>query len=89
MWSVLKKYSVDGRIAMWQSAGNHLDGIFLDNLSYIFANKENYRRSLWAYSNVPLTFSYTTRKVMQYNGIRALRSSVSRCGAIWPAREWG
>lgn len=68
MWSVLKKYSFDGRIAMWQNIGNHLDGIFLDNLSYIFASKENYRRALWAYSNVPLTFSYSTRKVTQFNG---------------------
>ena len=85
-WSVLKKYSVDGRISLWQGAGYHLDGIFLDNLDYHFAPKENHRRSLWAYSDFPLSFSYSTRKVVEYDGFalaefcRSLRSYLNGKG---------
>ncbi len=71
MWSVVKKYTVDERASLWENRGNHLDGIFLDNLTYPFANLENHRRALWAYSDIPLTFSYKTRKVMLYTGFSA------------------
>ena len=47
--------------------GNHLDGIFLDDVTYTFGKIGNYRRSLWVYSGVPLTFSYNTRKVVLYD----------------------
>ena len=67
-WSVLTKYCVDGRVSSAQSTGNHINGIFLDDITSTFGNVENHRRSLWAYSDRPLTFSYTTRRVMQYDG---------------------
>jgi hypothetical protein len=67
-YSVIKKYSVDNRISMAQSAGNTLGGIFLDDLTWVFSTLQNYRRPLWAYSNSPLSFSYTTRKVTLFNG---------------------
>jgi PKD repeat protein len=67
-YSVIKKYSVDNRISAAQSAGNSLGGIFLDDLTWVFSTLENYRRPLWAYSNVPLSFSYKTRKVTLFNG---------------------
>ena len=59
---------MDDRISLWANRGNHLDGIFLDDLSYIFTGLENHRRSLWAYSDWPLSFSYASRKVVQYGG---------------------
>jgi len=67
MYSVLKKYGVDNRIDMFANAGG-LDGVFLDNVSYIFMGIENHRRSLWAYSDFPLSFSYASRKVVQFGG---------------------
>jgi hypothetical protein len=86
MWSVTKKYSVDQRISSWVSNGNHMDGVFLDNLTKIFSALENHRRSLWAYSDFPLTFSYSTRKVVMLNGFslsefcRSLRSYLNGKG---------
>jgi hypothetical protein len=68
MWSMLTKYMVDNQASGAQSAGRHLDGIFLDDITSTFGNVENHRRALWAHSDVPLTFSYATRKVMQFDG---------------------
>ncbi len=62
------RYSVDNQISMAQSQGNTLGGIFLDNTTFVFSNIENYRKSLWAYNNGPLSFSYKTGKTIQYNG---------------------
>ena len=67
-YGIVKQYSVDNRIAAAQSAGNTLDGFFLDNIGLTFANVESYRRSLWAYLDTPLSFSYATRKVTAYSG---------------------
>ncbi len=89
MWSVMKKYSVDGRISMWQNTGNHLDGIFLDNLTYPSPNQENHRRALWAYSDFPL---HVLLQDAQGDAVRRAsrsRSSASPCAAIWRARGWG
>jgi hypothetical protein len=71
MWSVVKDNTVDGRYSLWAGRGNHLDGIFLDNLTYPQSRIENYRRAHWAYSDIPLTFSYRTRKIMMYTGFSA------------------
>jgi hypothetical protein len=84
--NLLKKYSVDGRIAMWAGEGNHIDGIFLDNLTRVYSALENHRRALWAYSDIPLTFSYQTRKVILYVGfsasefVRSLRAYLATKG---------
>jgi hypothetical protein len=67
MHSVIKKYSVDGRIAMAAGSGNHLDGIFLDDVALV-SNLENHRRALWAHSSSPPSFSYATRKVTLWGG---------------------
>ncbi|HMF07593.1 MAG TPA: PKD domain-containing protein, partial [Thermoanaerobaculia bacterium] len=68
MYSVIKKYRVDNRISLAQSAGHTLNGIFLDDLTWVFSTLQNYRRPLWAYSNLPLSFSYSSRKVTLFNG---------------------
>jgi hypothetical protein len=71
---------------MWADDGYHLDGIFLDDLTFPHSNLENHRRAHWAYSDYPLTFSYKTRKVMLYTGhtavefCRALRSYLNGQG---------
>ena len=62
MWSAIKKYRVDTKL------GSTVDGIFLDDITQSFGNVENHRRALWAYSDVPLTFSYASRKVLLYDG---------------------
>jgi len=62
MWSVVKKYRVDTKL------GGTTDGIFLDDITATFGNVENHRRSLWAHSDLPLSFSYTSRKVVLYDG---------------------
>jgi hypothetical protein len=67
-YAIAKQYSVDARIAAAQNAGNTLDGIFLDNIGLTFANVENYRKSLWAHLDTPLSFSYATRRVTAYSG---------------------
>jgi IPT/TIG domain len=68
MYSVIKKYRVDNRISLAQSQGNTLGGFFLDDLTGLFPSLENYRRPHWAYSDLPLSFSYVSRKVVLYNG---------------------
>ncbi len=67
-YGLRRQYSVDNQIAAAQGAGNTLGGIFLDNTTSTFGNIENYRQDLWAYNNGPLSFSYKTRKVVQYVG---------------------
>jgi hypothetical protein len=80
LFSLLKQYSVDAQIAMWKGYGLTVNGIFLDDLSYVYTGLENYRRSLWAYSDLPLSFSYASRRPMLFTGfslgegIGALRS---------------
>jgi IPT/TIG domain-containing protein len=68
IYSVIKKYRVDNRITIAQNSGNVLGGIFLDDLTWVFSSLENYRRPLWAYSDLPLSFSYDSRKVTLFNG---------------------
>jgi IPT/TIG domain-containing protein len=68
MYGVIRKYRVDNRIALAQSRGYTLGGIFLDDLTWVFSSLENSRRSLWAYSNSPLSFSYSSRQVTLLNG---------------------
>ncbi len=68
VWSVLKKYCIDGRIQSAQEAGSRIDGFFLDDVTSTFAAVENHRRDLWSYSGFPLTFSYDTTRVMTYDG---------------------
>jgi hypothetical protein len=67
-YSLLKQYSVDAQIAKAQAMGNHLDGIFMDNITEAFGNIENYRQSLWAYDPGPLSFSYKTGQPIQFGG---------------------
>ncbi len=82
------QYSVDNQIASAQSDGNTLGGIFLDNTTSDFGNVENYRKSLWAYNNGPLSFSYRTGETVQYLGdamadfTGALRSYLNDQGMI-------
>ncbi|MGE5277053.1 MAG: hypothetical protein ACM3SU_08670 [Acidobacteriota bacterium] len=77
-WSVLTKYSVDGRIAWAAGRGNHLDGIFLDDLTTTFGAVRNERREHWAYSDVPLTFSWRTGRVTVFDGF----AMAAFCAAI-------
>ncbi len=64
------------------------EGIFLDNTTSVFGNIENYRKSLWAYNNGPLSFSYRTGETVQYVGdsmddfTGALRSYLNDQGMI-------
>ncbi len=87
-YGIVKQYSVDHRISSAQSSGNHLDGIFLDNIGLTFANVESYRKPLWAYLNTPLSFSYATRRPTAYSGdsmakfCAALRSYLHGKGLI-------
>jgi PKD repeat protein len=67
-YGIAKQYSVDARITAAKNSGNTLHGIFLDNIGLTFANVENYRKSLWAYLDTPLSFSYDTRRVTAYSG---------------------
>jgi hypothetical protein len=59
-WGIIQKYFVDNQADE--------DGLFLDDMSGNFASVENHRRSLWAYVDNPLSFSYATRRVMQWDG---------------------
>ncbi len=68
LYGIVKEYSVDNRISAAERAGRSLGGIFLDNISANFANIENYRKSLWAYLDSPLSFSYATGSVTAYGG---------------------
>jgi hypothetical protein len=67
-YGIVKKYSVDDRIAAAQDVGRTLNGIFLDNIGLTFANVESYRKPLWAYLDTPLSFSYATGRVTAYSG---------------------
>ena len=67
-YGIVKQYSVDHRVSSAKGSGNPLDGIFLDNMGLTYANVENYRKSLWAYLNTPLSFSYATRRPTAYSG---------------------
>jgi hypothetical protein len=98
MHSVIKKYSVDKRIDMATGSGNHLDGIFLDDVALV-SNLENHRRALWAYSSSPPSFSYATRKVTLWGGfstaefLQSLRSylhskSLTLGGSIGGGNLW-
>jgi hypothetical protein len=78
MWSIATKYRVDGRLAWAADEGVRLDGIFLDDVTTTFAAVENYRRELWAYSDVPLTFSWDTGRVMLLTGF----SMAEFCGSF-------
>jgi hypothetical protein len=67
-WSVLTTYGVDGQLASAAKRGRRLDGIFLDDLTTTFGAVENHRREDWASSSVPLTFSWSTGKLMIFDG---------------------
>jgi hypothetical protein len=67
-YGIVRKYSVDDRIAAAQDVGRTLNGIFLDNIGLTFANVESYRKPLWAYLDTPLSFSYATGRVTAYSG---------------------
>jgi IPT/TIG domain/S-layer homology domain len=67
-YSLLTQYSVDAQIAKAHAMGDHLDGIFMDNITEAFGNIENYRQSLWAYDPGPLSFSYRTGQPIQFGG---------------------
>jgi hypothetical protein len=88
MWSVATKYSLDGRIQWAKDGGDHLDGFFLDDLTPTFGAVENHRRDLWAYSDLPLTFSWDTQRVVVLDGFsmaefcEAFRSEVHDRGLI-------
>ncbi|HEY7113888.1 MAG TPA: hypothetical protein VIA45_13225, partial [Thermoanaerobaculia bacterium] len=68
MWSVVKKAWIDRPLAKAAASGERLDGFFLDDMSDPFAAVENHRRSLWVYSDLPLSFSYRSGKVVLYDG---------------------
>ena len=68
IWSLTRKYVVDRKEESSRRGGRHIDGVFLDDLTGTFASLENHRRSLWAYSDRPLSTSWETGKVVLYNG---------------------
>jgi hypothetical protein len=68
IWSICTEYSVDGRMEWAAENDNWIDGIFLDNFTSTYATVENYDKELWAYSDVPLTFSWETGKVTLLDG---------------------
>jgi hypothetical protein len=68
MWSIATDYGVEGRLEWAADRDYRVDGIFLDDFSTAFAAVENYRKELWAYSDVPLTFSWETGKVTLLDG---------------------
>ena len=68
IWSVLTHYWVDVPLESARRKGGRYDGLFLDDLSSTFAHVENHRRELWAYSDLPLSFSYASGRVALYDG---------------------
>ena len=82
------QYSVDNQVAIAEDEGNTLGGVFLDNTTTVFGNIENYRKSLWAFHNGPLSFSYRTGETVQYFGdsmddfTGALRSYLNDQGMV-------
>ena len=86
MWSVLTKYRVDDQISIARDLGQHLDGIFLDDVTSNFAGVENFRRDLWALSDTPLSTSWDSGGPTLLNGasmakfLAALRSYVHARG---------
>ncbi|HEY7113311.1 MAG TPA: hypothetical protein VIA45_10305 [Thermoanaerobaculia bacterium] len=68
MWSVVTKYGVDNRLAAARRDEYHIDGIFIDDASTTFAAVENCREDLWAYSDTPLSFAYSTQRPLLWDG---------------------